>query len=148
MQGLALNGMAYQAFKMFDEMLMVGLKPDDLTFSALLTARCYAGPLDNGWEIFRRMKYEFSIQPRIEHGKASWDGWRVGRCIQFYLGLAKSSGLWHLGVLLSCFDGHGNSELAEVVSQQLLENEPKKVLIELCFHIYMLLMVGGMMCRS
>ncbi|EOX98064.1 Tetratricopeptide repeat-like superfamily protein, putative [Theobroma cacao] len=128
--GLGLNGMAYQAFEMFDEMLVVGLKPDDSTFSALLTACCHAGLLNDGWEIFRRMKYEFSIQPRTEHYvhmvKLLGMAGELEEAYNFILCLPKpvDSSIW--GAMLSCCDGHGNSELAEVVSQQLLENEPKK----------------------
>ncbi|XWS17991.1 hypothetical protein CRYUN_Cryun32bG0003800 [Craigia yunnanensis] len=128
--GLGLNGLAYQAFKMFDEMLGVSLKPDDSTFSALLSACCHVGLLDDGWEIFRRMIYEFSIQPKTEHYvhmvKLLGMAGELEEAYNFILCLPKpvDSGIW--GALLACCDIHGNSELAEAISQQLLENEPKK----------------------
>ncbi|OMO77478.1 hypothetical protein CCACVL1_14999 [Corchorus capsularis] len=128
--GLGLNGMAYQAFKMFDEMLAVGLNPDDSTFSALLSACCHGGLYYDGWEIFRKMKYEFSIQPRTEHYvhmvKLLGMAGQLEEAYDFILCLPKpvDSGIW--GALLSCCNVHGNSYLAEVVYQQLLENEPKK----------------------
>ncbi|XVF26312.1 hypothetical protein REPUB_Repub14bG0005400 [Reevesia pubescens] len=128
--GLGLNGLAYQAFKMFDEMLVVNLKPDDSTFSALLSACCHAGLFDNGWEIFRRMMYEFSIRPKTEHYvhmvKLLGMAGELEEAYNFILYLPKpiDSGIW--GALLSCCDVHGNSVLAEAISQQLLEKEPKK----------------------
>lgn len=128
--GLGLNGLAYQAFKMFDEMLVVSLKPDDSTCSALLSACCHAGLFDDGWEIFRRMINEFSIQPKTEHYvhmvKLLGMAGEFEEAFNFILLLPKpvDSGIW--GALLSCCDIHRNSELAEAISQQLLKNEPKK----------------------
>ncbi|XP_022716486.1 putative pentatricopeptide repeat-containing protein At1g64310 [Durio zibethinus] len=128
--GLGLNGLTYQAFKMFDEMLVISLEPDESTFSALLSACCHAGLFDDGWEIFRRMIYEFSIQPTTEHYvymvKLLGMAGELEEAYNFILCLPKpvDCGIW--GALLSCCDTHGNSKLAEAISQQLVENEPKK----------------------
>lgn len=65
--GLGLYGLASQAFKVFEEILEKGLVPDESTFSALLCACCHAGLVQDGQEIFRKMKDEFQIQARIEH---------------------------------------------------------------------------------
>ncbi|KAG7566460.1 Pentatricopeptide repeat [Arabidopsis suecica] len=48
-------------------MLEMGLKPDEITFSALLCNCCHSGLLDKGQEIFERMKTEFGIEPQTEH---------------------------------------------------------------------------------
>ncbi|KAK8484230.1 hypothetical protein V6N13_076693 [Hibiscus sabdariffa] len=128
--GLGLNGLASQAFKMFDEMLVINLKPDDSTFSALLSACCHAGLFDEGWEVFRRMISEFSIKPKTEHYvhvvKLLGMAGKIEEAYKLILCLPKpvDSGIW--GALLSCCEVHGNSELAEAISLQLLENEPQK----------------------
>ncbi|GKU89579.1 hypothetical protein SLEP1_g3703 [Rubroshorea leprosula] len=128
--GLGLNGLASEAFKLFHEMLEKGLKPDDSTFSALLSVCCHRGLVDAGREIFRRMKYEFSIQARTEHyvymvkllGMAA----ELDEAYDLVSSLPKpvNSGIW--GALLSCCDMHGDFELAEIVAQQLFENQPEK----------------------
>ncbi|KAH1056217.1 hypothetical protein J1N35_034282 [Gossypium stocksii] len=128
--GLGLNGLASQAFKMFDEMLVANLKPDDSTFSALLSACCHAGLLDDGWEVLRRMISDFSIQPKTEHYvhmvKLLGMAGEMEEAYNLILCLPNPVDSGILGALLSCCEAHGNSELAEAISLQLLENEPNK----------------------
>ncbi|KAK1565326.1 hypothetical protein Q3G72_024138 [Acer saccharum] len=128
--GLGLHGFASKAFKMFEEIIERGLEPDESTFAALLCACCHCGLVNNGWEIFRRMTEEFSLQPRTEHyvymvKLIGMDG-NLEEAYNFILSLPKpvDSGVW--GALLSCCEIHKNSELAEIVAQQLFENDPKK----------------------
>lgn len=128
--GLGLHGLASQAFRMFEEMLEKGLKPDESTFSALLCACCHVGLVKDGWNIFRRMTDEFCIQARSEHyvhmvkllGMAGY----LNEAYNFILSLKQpvDSGIW--GALLACCDALGNSELAEIVAQELFNNEPEK----------------------
>lgn len=128
--GLGLHGLASQAFDMFTEILEKGLKPDESTFSALLSACCHAGLVKDGREIFRRMKDEFWIQARTEHYvhivKLLGMAGELDEAYSFILSLKQpvDSGIW--GALLSCCDAHGDSELAEIVAQQLFDGEPKK----------------------
>ncbi|KAJ6676628.1 REPEAT-CONTAINING PROTEIN putative-RELATED [Salix viminalis] len=128
--GLGLHGLAPQAFDMFTEVLEKGLKPDESTFSALLCACCHAGLIEDGREIFRRMKEEFWIQARTEHYvhivKLLGMAGELDEAYNFILSLKQpvDSGIW--GALLSCCDAHGDSELAEIVAQQLFDGEPRK----------------------
>ncbi|GMI73178.1 Organelle transcript processing 71 [Hibiscus trionum] len=128
--GLGLNGLAFKSFKMFDEMLGINLKPDDSTFSALLSACCHAGLVDDGWEVLRRMVSEFSIQPKTEHNvhmvKLLGMAGKMEDAYNLILCLPKPVDSGILGALLSCCEVHGNSELAEAISQQLMENEAQK----------------------
>ncbi|KAK3228046.1 hypothetical protein Dsin_007908 [Dipteronia sinensis] len=128
--GLGLHGFASEAFKMFEDIIERGLEPDESTFAALLCACCHCGLVNNGREIFRRMTEEFSLQARTEHyvymvKLLGMDG-NLEEAYNFILSLPKpvDSGVW--GALLSCCEIHKNSELAEIVAQQLFENDPKK----------------------
>ncbi|CAN6713812.1 unnamed protein product [Malus baccata var. baccata] len=121
--GLGLHGLASEAFRMFDEILRNGLKPDESTFSALPCACCHAGLVEDGWEVFRRMKDEFCIQARTERYV------HMGRpFIAYYLILSLpepvDSGIW--GALLLCCDVCGNLELAEIVARRLFESNSEK----------------------
>ncbi|XP_065874955.1 putative pentatricopeptide repeat-containing protein At1g64310 [Euphorbia lathyris] len=128
--GLGLHGYAAKAFILFEEMLDKGLKPDESTFSALLCTCCHAGLVKNGQEFFRRMMDEFCISPRTEHYvhivKLLGMAGELEEAYNFILSLMQpvDSGIW--GALLSCCDIHGNSELAEIASQQLFDKEPEK----------------------
>lgn len=128
--GIGLNGLASKALEMFQELLYIGLVPNESTFSALLCACCHAGLSSVGKEIFRRMKDEFCIKYRTEHYvyivKLLGMTGELEEAYNLVLSLPKpvDSGIW--GALLSCCDACGNFELAETVSQQLLENNPEK----------------------
>lgn len=128
--GLGLHGLASEAFRMFDEILRNGLKPDEYTFTALLGACCHAGLVKDGREIFRRMKDEFCIQPRTEHyvHMVKLLGMEGGleEAYNLILSLPEpvDCGIW--GALLLCCDVCGNSELAEIVAQRLFESSSEK----------------------
>ncbi|CAN6578401.1 unnamed protein product [Malus baccata var. baccata] len=128
--GLGLHGLASEAFRMFDEILRNGLKPDESTFSALPCACCHAGLVEDGREIFRRMKDEFCIQARTEHyvhmvKLLGMEG-RLEEAYYLILSLPEpvDSGIW--GALLLCYDVCGNLELAEILSQRLFESNSEK----------------------
>ncbi|KAH7856926.1 hypothetical protein Vadar_006988 [Vaccinium darrowii] len=128
--GLGLHGLAYEAFEIFKEMLEKGFEPDESTFSAILCACCHSGLVKEGREYFRRMKDEFGISPRVEHyvylikllGMAG--GLEEAYILIQSLPEPVDSGVW--GALLSCCDGHGNSELAEIIFHKLIENKPEE----------------------
>ncbi|KAJ8753484.1 hypothetical protein K2173_022725 [Erythroxylum novogranatense] len=128
--GLGLHGLASEAFKMFEDMLEKGLSPDESSFSSLLCACCHAGLVEDGREIFRRMIDEFGIQPKTKHYVHLIKLLGLAGKLEEAYNLISSlmhpvdPGIW--GALLSCCHAHGNSELAEAVSQQLLYDEPEK----------------------
>ncbi|KAJ7956193.1 Pentatricopeptide repeat-containing protein [Quillaja saponaria] len=127
--GLGLHGYATHAFKMFDEMLKIGLVPDEATFSALLSACCHAGLVNDGRDIFRRMKNEFCIQARAEHYvhmvKLLGMAGELEEAYNLVQTLQEPVDKGILGALLSCCDACGNSEMAEIVAQRLFENNPE-----------------------
>nr|XP_043608310.1 putative pentatricopeptide repeat-containing protein At1g64310 [Erigeron canadensis] len=127
---LGLYGHASWAFEVFREVLEKGLKPDESTFSALLSACCHGGLVKEGREFLRRMDVDFGIKAKTEHyvhfvkliGMA-------GELEEAYklvdsLGGHVDSGIW--GALLSCCDVHNDSKMAELVAQRLFDNKPDK----------------------
>ncbi|XP_050365196.1 pentatricopeptide repeat-containing protein At3g09040, mitochondrial [Argentina anserina] len=65
--GLAKNGYADAALKIFDEMKQSHIEPDDITFLGVLTACSHAGKVAEGREIFDSMVNYYYIQPRVDH---------------------------------------------------------------------------------
>ncbi|XP_050221109.1 putative pentatricopeptide repeat-containing protein At1g64310 [Mercurialis annua] len=128
--GLGFNGISADAFKLFEEMLEQGLKPDESTFSALLCCCCHAGLVKDGWRIFKRMMEDFCIPASTEHYvhmvKLLGSAGQLEEAYNFILSSKQpvDNGIW--GALLSCCDIYGNTKLAEIVSQQLFDNEPRK----------------------
>ncbi|XP_023752325.1 putative pentatricopeptide repeat-containing protein At1g64310 isoform X1 [Lactuca sativa] len=126
-----LYGLASEAFEVFHEVLERGLKPDESTFTALLSACSHGGLLKEGRDVFRRMRDDFSIEANTEHyvhfvklvGMA-------GELDEAYevvnsLGEHVDSGIW--GALLSCCDAHNDLKMAEIVSQRLLECKQERI---------------------
>ncbi|CAI9283841.1 unnamed protein product [Lactuca saligna] len=116
----SLYGLASEAFEVFHEVLERGLKPDESTFTALLSDCSHGGPLKEGRDVFRRMRDDFSIEANTEHyvhfvkllGMAEEldEAYEVVNS----LGEHVDSGIW--GALLSCCDAHNDLKMAEIVS--------------------------------
>ncbi|KAI3454443.1 hypothetical protein Pfo_011106 [Paulownia fortunei] len=126
---LGLYGRAPDAFKMFEEILEEGVKPDETTFAGLLSACCHSGLVNDGRGYFRMMTKEFGIQAKTEHHVhmvklLGMDG-KLEEAYDLIRSLPEpvNSGIW--GALLSCCDSHKNYELLEVIAKHLFENEPK-----------------------
>lgn len=64
--GLALHGYGNEALKYFEKMVRSGMKPNDVTFLAILTACCHSGMIAEGRMRFYQMQ-SHSISPRLEH---------------------------------------------------------------------------------
>ncbi|KAL5697794.1 hypothetical protein ACHQM5_028910 [Ranunculus cassubicifolius] len=65
--GLAMHGHGSEALDHFEQMLKLGIRPNEVTFLAVLTACSHNGLLDEARHQFRHMVQVFHIQPRIEH---------------------------------------------------------------------------------
>ncbi|KAL6347125.1 hypothetical protein AAG906_012706 [Vitis piasezkii] len=122
------HGMGERALSLFHAMLGSGIKPDSVTFVAILSACSYAGLVDEGLRIFQSMEREYKIQPSAEHYCCVADMLgRVGRVVEAYefvKGLGEEGntfGIW--GSLLGACRIHGEFELGKVVANKLLEME-------------------------
>ncbi|KAG2302800.1 hypothetical protein Bca52824_031451 [Brassica carinata] len=128
--GLGLHGFAPSAFEKFNEMLEMGLKPDEVTFSALLCTCCHSGLLHEAQEIFMRMKSDFGVEPRTEHHiyivKLMGMVGKLEEAFEFVMSLRKpiDSGIW--GALLSCCEVHEDAHLAGVVAAKIRDNEEEE----------------------
>ena len=65
--GCGQNGRAMEAVGFFQEMIELGLKPNEITFLGVLSACRHAGLVEEAWTIFKYMKTEYKMEPHIEH---------------------------------------------------------------------------------
>ncbi|KAK1363147.1 Pentatricopeptide repeat-containing protein [Heracleum sosnowskyi] len=127
---LGLYGLPSGAFDMFGELLQEGMKPDEYTFSALLCACSHAGLVNDGRYFFTRMTNEFKIIAKTDHYVHMVKLLGMAGELEEAYNLVQSapvpvdSAIW--GALLSCCDVHGNTEMADIVAQQLFGIEPGK----------------------
>lgn len=127
--GFAFHGHGRKALDLFSEMQRF-LLPNGVTIVAVLTACSHSGLVEEGLSIFNSMKKKFDIDPGIEHYGCLVDLFcRSGRLVEAKdvienMPIQPSRSIW--GAMLSACRVHGNMELAEIASTELLKLEPEK----------------------
>ncbi|XP_071707674.1 pentatricopeptide repeat-containing protein CRR2, chloroplastic-like [Rutidosis leptorrhynchoides] len=123
MSGYALYGRCEQVFELFERMVVDGVEPDGLTFTAVLTACSHRGLVDKGKEYFEMMKYKFGLRPSLEHCTCMVDMLgRVGRVeeaekMMEAMDVVPDDALW--GSLLAACKTYGKVEVAERLAQKI-----------------------------
>ncbi|XP_042517665.1 pentatricopeptide repeat-containing protein At3g04750, mitochondrial [Macadamia integrifolia] len=127
--GFAFHGHGGKALELFWEM-QKELRPNEVTFVAVLTACSHCGMVEPGLEIFNSMKKNYGIEPGVEHYGCLVDllG-RAGRLADAKdviekMPIKPSGSVW--GAMLSACKAYGDVELAETALMELLKLEPEK----------------------
>ncbi|XVF76025.1 hypothetical protein PTKIN_Ptkin13bG0234500 [Pterospermum kingtungense] len=127
--GLAMHGYAQRAVLFFSEMVESGLKPRDITFTAVLSACSHGGLVGKGLELFESMKRDYGIEPRLEHygcvvdllGRAG----KLAEAEKFVLEMPVKPNAPIWGALLGACRIHKNAEIAERVGNILIPLLPE-----------------------
>ncbi|KAJ8623331.1 hypothetical protein MRB53_031860 [Persea americana] len=126
--GLAMNGHGNIGVNMFEEMKRQGIEPNEVTFIAVFGCCTHAGLVQRGQELFDLMIKEHHIKPRLEHYGCMVDllG-RYGHVKEAFelirsMPMRSSAAIW--GALLSACRIHGDLEIAEHASKELVSLEP------------------------
>ncbi|KAG1367701.1 pentatricopeptide repeat-containing protein, mitochondrial [Cocos nucifera] len=126
--GFAAHGGGREAISLFDEMCMSGIKPDGITFTALLSGCRHAGLIGEGWKYFDAMKNCYNVTPTLEHYTCMVDLLsRRGYLDEAWdfiqdMPLEPDASVW--GALLGGCRTHRNLELAEIAAKNLFQLEP------------------------
>ncbi|EEF44528.1 pentatricopeptide repeat-containing protein, putative [Ricinus communis] len=78
--GYAMHGMGEEALRIFSDMLDLGIKPDHIVITAVLSACCHAGLVDEGLKIFH------SIEKGINEIQAGRDALSKSRFLNCFVG--------------------------------------------------------------
>ncbi|MED6130461.1 hypothetical protein PIB30_000961 [Stylosanthes scabra] len=125
----AAHGRAKQAFSVFDHMVSMGFKPDDVTFVSLLTACSHGGLVSQGQEYFNTMETKYGVKPKREHYSCMIDLFgRTGLLEEAYklimsMPMQPCEATW--GALLNACRMHGNVKLAKLSAANLLRLNPE-----------------------
>ncbi|TKY69031.1 Pentatricopeptide repeat-containing protein [Spatholobus suberectus] len=65
--GLALHGLGKEAVGVFSCMEKARVKPNEVTFIAILSACSHVGLVEVGRDYFASMRFKYGIEPKIEH---------------------------------------------------------------------------------
>ncbi|CAM0951339.1 unnamed protein product [Alopecurus aequalis] len=131
--GLAQNGLALEALKLFQRMKGASVEPNYVTFLGLLCACSHAGLVDEGRRFFREMRHVYGIEPTMRHYSAMVDVLgRNGRLQEAYdfvvdMPLEADPVVWR--TLLGACQLHSSKHCIDIVSkvqERLLELEPRR----------------------
>nr|GMD35034.1 pentatricopeptide repeat-containing protein At3g16610 [Ipomoea batatas] len=121
--GYGIHGRGREAILVFNDMLNVGQKPDEITFISLLFACSHSGLVAEGKHWFHTMCEEFKIVPRMDHylcmvdllGRADLldEAYSLVQAMPFEPDVR----IW--SALLAACRIHRNIELAEEVSNKI-----------------------------
>eukprot|EP01018_Ginkgo_biloba_P008633 Gb_28759 [translate_table: standard] len=127
--GYAVHGCGKEAIQLFEQMHHSGMKPDHVTFVAVLSACCHAGLVDDGWQYFDRMSRDYHITPAMEHyccmvdllGRAGL----LNEAQEFVkkMPLKPQAAIWE--TLLGASMKYKDIELGEYVAEHLFESDPE-----------------------
>ncbi|KAL5751695.1 hypothetical protein ACOSP7_021868 [Xanthoceras sorbifolium] len=126
--GCALNGEFGEALDLFHEMVELGLRPNHVTFLAVLQACAHAGFLEKGWECFNAMIDVYNINPGLDHYSCMADllgrRGKLKEALDFVqnMPIKPDAGIW--GSLLSACKIHRDVEIGEYAARRLFELEP------------------------
>ncbi|XP_038679529.1 pentatricopeptide repeat-containing protein At4g02750 [Tripterygium wilfordii] len=126
--GYARHGFGKKVLMVFESMKAMGIKPDDATMVAILSACSHTGLLDKGREYFYSMTRDYGITANSAHYTCMIDllG-RAGRLeeaqtLMKNMPFEPDAATW--GALLGASRIHGNTQLGEKAAQVVFEKEP------------------------
>ncbi|KAG8641237.1 pentatricopeptide repeat-containing protein At1g06140, mitochondrial [Manihot esculenta] len=126
--GFGLHGNGQAALELFSQMQFSGVRPDDFTYSSILSACSHAGLVEQGWMVFNSM-VEQGMSPKIEHFACMVDLLsRTGNLKEAYGIVQKlpcKPSISLLESLLGACKIHGEVEVGEKISGMLFEMDPE-----------------------
>ncbi|KAJ7958883.1 Pentatricopeptide repeat-containing protein [Quillaja saponaria] len=127
--GFAQHGQPQQALQLFEDMILVGVRPNQITFVGVLSACSHAGMVNEALSYFEVMQKEYKIKPVMDHYACLIDMFvRLGRLEEAFNLIKKmdfepSEFIW--SSLIAGCRSHGNLELGFYAAEQLLNLKPK-----------------------
>lgn len=130
--GLAVNGCEKEAILLFKMLESSSLKPDSISFMAVLTACNHGAMVDEGMRFFSRMKNTYRIEPSIKHYNLMVDmisrGGFLEEAEQFIKTMPMEGDAIIWGCLLSACRIYGNTEMAKRAAEKVNELDPEETM--------------------
>lgn len=126
--GFAKHGFAKKALDMFYQMTEAGIKPNEITFIAILSACSHVGMVSEGKRYFEAMYTEYGVVPTMEHYACVVD--LLGRsgflveALEFINSMPSMANSLIWRTLLGACIVHGNTEIGEHAAKMVVERDP------------------------
>ncbi|CAN8321088.1 unnamed protein product [Cochlearia groenlandica] len=127
--GYSRHGFGEEALRLFESMKREGLKPDDATLVAVLSACSHAGLVEKGRQYFDTMSQDYGVTHNSQHYACMVDLLGRAGLLEEAHNLMKNmpfepdGAIW--GTLLGASRVHGNTELAETAADKIFALEPE-----------------------
>ncbi|XP_068663080.1 pentatricopeptide repeat-containing protein At5g66520-like [Aristolochia californica] len=127
--GLGMQGYGEKSIILFEEMIKSGIKPNVVSFVALLSACTHAGLVEDGLKYFERMESEFGIKPTIEHYGCVIDLLGRGGLIEEAMEVVRrmpmeaNAAIW--GAIFNACRVYKIVQVGELAAQKLINQEPR-----------------------
>ncbi|XP_042031427.1 pentatricopeptide repeat-containing protein At3g49170, chloroplastic-like [Salvia splendens] len=126
--GFAKHGLARRALDLFEEMLDFGVKPNEVTFVAVLSACSHAGLVNEGRRHFDSMSKEHGIRPRMEHYACMVDvlgrSGFLNEAMEFIESMPFPPDALVWRTLLGACSVHGDAALGKRAADMIIEQDP------------------------
>ncbi|PWA65720.1 tetratricopeptide repeat (TPR)-like superfamily protein [Artemisia annua] len=126
--GYAKHGLAKSALEKFDQMLKAGVKPNEVTYIAVLSACSHVGMVDEGLKHFSSMYSEHKITPKMEHYACVVDllgrSGSLEKAVDFIESMPLKADALVWRTLLGACQVHGNTELGKLCAEMITEQDP------------------------
>ena len=126
--GMAMHGHVKEAQQLFEEMKEAGVRPNDITFVAMLSACSHAGMVDEGRKLLDSMSSSYGIEPKVEHYGCVIDllarAGLLEEAVELIERMPMEPNPNALGALLGGCRIHDNFELGEMVGKRLINLQP------------------------
>lgn len=127
--GYAQHGQGNIALDLFNMMRNRKVKPDHITFVAVLTACSHTGLVEEGSKFLASMEFDFGIPPRMEHYACAIDLYGRAGCLEKAIALVETmpfepeAMVWK--TLLGACRTFGDIDLASQIASCLFDLEPE-----------------------
>ncbi|KAL3845623.1 hypothetical protein ACJIZ3_003026 [Penstemon smallii] len=123
--GYGMHGVGDNALNFFYRLLDARIKPDEVTFVAILSACSHSGLVTEGRNLFDQMTKEFRIEPQVEHYACMID--LLGRAgllqeatdVLKNMPMEPNAPVW--GALLNSCKMHKNTDVAEETAARIFK---------------------------
>lgn len=127
--GYGIHGKGEEAVALYDEMLLLGIKPDMITVVGILSACARSGLHEKGLNIYDKIVNDYKIEPTVEICACVVD--MLGRsnqldcALRFITCMRVEAGPSIWGALVNASIIHGNDEMRDLAYSYLIKLEPR-----------------------
>ncbi|KAL9294381.1 Pentatricopeptide repeat-containing protein chloroplastic [Arabidopsis thaliana] len=128
--GFAKHGFAIRVLETFNQMIEEGVKPNEVTYVAILSACSHVGLVSEGWRHFNSMYEDHKIKPKMEHYACMVDllcrAGLLTDAFEFINTMPFQADVLVWRTFLGACRVHSNTELGKLAARKILELDPNE----------------------